>query len=277
MPSDRTLGLVHVSHVGPCHGFLSLREIADQRPVMASASKESVCRRTKSAPCAHPGDCAECDYGETFFCAARLRDAGIWWDGIQKRDRLESEPGQARALNIPESMWGMIGIGMENPSVRSTMSEPMRFLLFAARRRLVVIHGPDGTGKSTAAAMWCWTRKGWYYRATGLRWWTKPGRGWNRDDGDDVRLLRQRSVAIVGLDKPWANKEGPHRHNLMHILRERFENGLFTLVTSNLGTNDIEGLIGTGLARTTRNANAIAQVTELMDGGKAEAEDRSAF
>ena len=277
MSSDRTLALVHVKHVDVWRGGPSMLDLATQRPLMDAALKGSICRFTKSSPCLKPGDCSDCKHGGTMFCASRLRDAELWWENREREEKRIREPQIAEALSIPRAMWGMIGIGMDRPSDGSRVTQPMRDVMDLSRRRLIVIYGVDGTGKSTAAAMWCWRRKGWYYRATGLRWWTKPGSGWNRDEGEDGRLLKHRAVAIVGLDRPWANKDGPHRHNLLHVLRERFENGLYTLVTSNMGSTDLEPLIGTGLMRTTRNAGAIRQVSEIVDGGEAEAEEGSTF
>jgi len=272
MSSDRTLALVHLSQVD------IMINIEQAKEMYHAAVVEADCNLAPDAACSWPlTDPPRCKWGLTPFCAARIRDEEQWWEGIEKRNQKERDVWHADDLKIPRAMWGMIGIGMDRPSEGSLVTQPMRDVMDLSRRRLIVIYGPDGAGKSTAAAMWCWRRKGWYYRATGLRWWTKPGRGWNRDDGDDVRLLKQRAVAIVGLDKPWANKDGPHRHNLMHVLRERFENGLFTLLTSNLSPTDLEPLIGTGLMRTTRNAGAIKQVSEIVDGGKAEAEEGGAF
>jgi hypothetical protein len=228
------------------------------------AVETAECRLMPNAVCAEPRPVEQCPWGPTRFCGARLRDeaaAGVVMDlDWRRRERQE----HAEECRIPRAMWDLIGVSTGHTSEAFRVTEPMRFLEYAIWRKLAVVHGADGTGKTTAAALWCWKKKGWYYRATNLKWWSR-GAGWNTNP-DDTKLLAMHAVAIVGLDKPWAGKDGAHRHNLIHILHQRLDAGKFTLITSNLGLAEVEGLLGPSLARSVRKWNALGTVTTQLDG-----------
>lgn len=248
--------LVHISRIETMRDLMELREKYHE------ACETAECRLMPQSVCDEPRPREQCPWGPTKFCGARLRDEAVVGRAMDADWQRRARSEEAEECRIPRSMWDAVGVRTGRPDGTGG-SEALRFLVHSSERRLVVIHGQDGTGKSVAAASWCWRKKGWYYRATGLKWWTR-GNGWNTNP-EDSKLLHHHSVAIVGLDRPWANKDGAHRHNLIHILYQRLDAGKYTLLTSNLGLTDVEALVGSSLFRSLRKWNAIGTITEQVD------------
>jgi hypothetical protein len=254
--------LVRLSQDGTIEAVLRLAKS------YADAMRTADCHGRTDEACPSPRTDDECGWARTRFCAARLRDeaaSGAQMDREAERLRRIEEATQ---LGIPKGLHQMLGVATGKPTIRQT--EACRFVRHSAassRIRIVVLNGDDGAGKSVAAALWCWLTQGWYYRATNLRWFTRGG--YNQNPAD-TKLLQVGSVAIVGLDKPWAAKDGSHRHSLVHVLYSRLDAGYRTLITSNLSPSDLDAVLGTGLMRSIGRWDGLARITERADGESAE-------
>jgi hypothetical protein len=251
--------LVHVRALQTMVALMKLREKFHE------AVETAECGLAPGSCCPEPKPVEACRWSTTKFCGARLRDearAGELMDAdMERREREE----RAETCCIPRLYWTLCGVSSGSKS-GLVNTAPLSFLHYSWDRKLVVLQGPDGTGKTVAAAYWCWRRRGWYYRATNLRWWQRGG-GYNRDPGDG-RLLSAPVVAIVGLDKPWAAKDGAHRHNLIHVLHERLDAAKTTLITTNMAWNDVESALGPSLFRLVNNWHSIAKLDTVLDGSK---------
>jgi len=254
-----TAELVHIRDLQTMVALMKLREKFHE------AVETAECGLALESACPEPKPVEACPWSTTKFCGARLREeakAGRLMDAdMERREREE----RAESCCIPRLNWDLCGVSGAKPKLVGT--EPLSFLHYAWNRKLVVLQGPDGCGKTVAASYWCWRRRGWYYRATNLRWWQRSG--WNRD-ATDVRLLAAPVVAIVGLDKPWASKDGAHRHNLIHVLHERLDSAKTTLITTNMAWNDVESTLGPSLFRLVNNWHSIAKISKVLDGSKGE-------
>ena len=250
-------------------------EPISQTPTMQALAKLAVhfresqstaeCRLDLEQACPAPRVDGTCPWGTTKFCAARLKLAAVeslaYDADVAQKERIE----RAEALSIPKHLWSVLAVDKKRPQVlRETPAvDFVRHAAGSSRMRLVVLQGPDGAGKATAAAWWCWAVAGWFYRATNLRWFTRGG--WYRDSGDN-RLLSSPAVAIVGLDKPWATKDGSHKHSLVHVCHDRLDAGKLTLVTSNMPQSDLEQVLGPSLVASIRRTGGMRQIAEPIDG-----------
>jgi len=230
------------------------------------AKETAECRLDPEGACPAPRSPDECRWSTTKFCGARLRDEAVLGEKMNEQSRADLRRERALEQNIPRPAWRLVGVASGVPSelVETEAVVAVRYALHA-RRRLVVLHGDDEVGKSTAAAVWSWACRAWYFRATGLRWFTRPG-GYGRD-ASDAKLTAVTNLAIVHLDRPWAAKEGAHRHAVVHILHERIDAGRSTLVTSNLGAGDLEAVFGSSLWKYAMRGGGVAKITRGVDGG----------
>ena len=275
---------VHVSDVEDPRVSFTPAQLVRLHGLYLDARETAECGLDQAHACATPKPSEECQWGPTAFCAARLIIAGKRSSELDASSNRTERLERAEVMNIP--LWSYKHLGMNTgiQTLRETealdvvranireRTEPGTRKVIHQRCPLVVLAGPDGAGKRTAAAWWCWHLGGWYYQGTKIMWWTPKG-GW-RPEPDDYRLLSAPIVAIVGVDKPWANKEGVHRRNLLHVLHERLNAGKTTLLTTNLSHTDIEPLLGGSLMRTLSRDGSLAVVSELVDGTR---QERQAF
>lgn len=252
----------------------TMRALAKLAEHYRRAIETAPCRLALDESCPAPRDAEACRWGPTKFCAARLKteaEEGRRYDReVTDKERTEL----ATVLSIPKGLWAMLGV-VHSEDRGWRVTEASRFARYAAanrKMRVVLITGADGTGKATAAAYWCWLIRAWYYRATNLRWYTKSG--FNRDDSTS-RVTSSFGLAIVGLDKPWALKDGSHKQSLIHIVHERLDAGKRTLITSNMTEPELQTTIGSSLWYTAKRTNGIARVTEVA--GQQEDAQESAF
>lgn len=231
------------------------------------AKETAECRLEIETACPAPRTPEECPWATTKFCAARLRDEAAIGKKMDEETGARLRIERAVEQSIPRPTWRMLGIATGS-SIGLEETEAVRFVrhAVATSRRLVVLHGDDETGKSTAAAVWAWATKAWYFRATGLRWFTRPG-GYGRD-ASDARLTQVNHLAIVHLDRPWAAKDGAHKHGVIHILHERIDAGRSTLLTSNLGAGDLESVFGSSLWRYAMRGGGVAKITKGIEQGQ---------
>ncbi len=233
------------------------------------------CHLHEDEACVAPRTRDECEWAPTRFCAARLREETVYGRKLEEESRIRRRQEVAEQCGIPRIMWPLLGV---RPSDGGAMearqaSTFVRYVQKDRRKKIVVLSGPDGVGKSTAAALWCWMVHGWYYRATNLRWFTRGG-GWNASPMD-TRLLQDGAVAIVGLDRPWASRDGAHRHSLIHILYERLDRGKLTLLTTNLGKKELTDSIGSSLMLSIGRWSGLATITTGGPDSQAQEEDDS--
>lgn len=245
--------------------MVSLRELQGH---FKKSLETAECHLRLDEACPEPRVDGSCAWGTTKFCAARLKIAAresLEYDAqVAKRERVE----RAELIALPKYLWSVLGVDRPAALRETEAIDFVRHAAGANRMRIVVLQGPDGAGKATAAAWWCWSVGGWFYRATNLRWFTRGG--WYRDSGDN-RLLSSPAVAIVGLDKPWATKDGSHKHSLVHVCHDRLDSGKLTLITTNLPQSEIEQVLGPSLCSSIRRWSGMRQIKDPIDGSSQQA------
>lgn len=206
-------------------------------------------RRADSVPC-RLEDAAACCDSQDEPCA--LRDSQDCPLLQAERERVERETaGAARLLSdrriaaelgIPIRHWHLCGLEHSTASPRPRRQTAALDAVQGATDELLVLCGPTGTGKSAAASVWAWERRGMFRSAAELE-----AMDWYGDRRTVTSLGTCPALVIDDLGVEYSTGRGPWMARLDGVVSKRYNDRLATLITSNLTGEALVAYLGTRL------------------------------
>jgi len=147
-----------------------------------------------------------------------------------------------RAQGVPERILSTF-ISDTEPRYTTAMKAVSRFMKASRDGWCLILAGPKGTGKSTAAAHYLWATapKGYSGLPTTQRWWTaaKVSRVSSYDDQLES-LMKVPVLVIDDLGVEYIDKNGHFLSRLDELIDARWSNFRRTIITTNLNPPDFQ-------------------------------------
>jgi DNA replication protein DnaC len=237
----------------------------DEAAAAMRRMREELERDAASVPCGLTmngiGGCNHTEGSPCFFRRAPrcpLRKAAAA-EAEQKRraaQRLADDRALADRLGIPRIHWHLLDLaapGESYPPVRETAA---LVAVMGAARETLVLCGPTGTGKSAAAAFWCWTRRGLFRTAPNLE-----AENWYGREGQTLRRALEAAPGLVidDLGVEFRSDRTAWGARLDGLLGARYNEMLPTLITTNLPADQLAVHLGTRIVSRIRQTGRLVE------------------
>lgn len=185
-------------------------------------------------------ECPDCevDSARARVCTFRGQDVCRFAAEIQHRGRVKTLEANLRHAHAPQAFWPAILAG----DVGQTSAVGAARRIVAGEGRLAVFAGGPGQGKSFGAAVALAERGGWFQPASGLDPFGKEA---------NELLAHCARVGLLVLDDAGAGRSNSDvaKQRLEQLVRERWDDDLPTIVTTNLTKETFWPLYGGPLGR----------------------------
>lgn len=115
----------------------------------------------------------------------------------------------------------------------------------------LVLAGPKGCGKSTAAGLYLWekTRPSHKSPPKDMTWWTAARVSRISSFNDQLdKVMRTKTIVLDDLGVEYLDKNGHFNHRLDELIDERYSNYRKTIITTNLNAKDFQSRYGVRVA-----------------------------
>ena len=115
----------------------------------------------------------------------------------------------------------------------------------------LVLAGPKGCGKSTAAGLYLWekTRPDYKSPPKDMRWWTAARVSRISSFNDQLdQVMKTKMIVIDDLGVEYLDKNGHFNHRLDELIDDRYSNYRKTIITTNLNARDFQSRYGDRVA-----------------------------
>ena len=166
-------------------------------------------------------------------------------DRVMNDEELESA---ARRQGIPQRIIDTIRSDLQTTNAINKIKS---FLDAPREAWCLVLAGPKGCGKSTAAGLYLWekTRPNHKSPPKDMTWWTAARVSRISSFNDQLdKVMRTKTIVIDDLGVEYLDKNGHFNHRLDELMDERYSNYRKTIITTNLNAKDFQSRYGVRVA-----------------------------
>ena len=204
----------------------------------------------------------------TNLAAATSKDSGISWedrmaaiasmpidatdscdDFVEERGMTDDElESSARHQGVPQRIIDTLKAEFLDTQAIDCIQS---FLDAPREAWCIVLAGPKGCGKSTAAGLYLWekTRPNHKSPPKDMTWWTAARVSRISSFNDQLdKVMKTKTIVIDDLGVEYLDKNGHFNHRLDELIDERYSNYRKTVITTNLNARDFQSRYGVRVA-----------------------------